>query len=104
MIRLNITVEIGDVLITQKDYPTAIHCYMLGIEHNCENAGVVLYNISCCYSMLNNKEEAIKYIEQAFIHQYTDLNNMKKDTDIDNIRNTKEFKALMKKYFPNYSE
>lgn len=57
-----------------------------------------LYNMACTYSLLNKKEEALQYMKQCLEAGYTDLEYFNLDNDFDNIRETPEFKALVKKY------
>lgn len=56
------------------------------------------YNAACVYSLLNKKDEALKCFGQCLEAGYCDFEYIKVDCDLDNIRNTNEFKALVKKY------
>lgn len=57
------------------------------------------YNLAAIASLENNSDEALKYLEKALDLGLDDEERILKDTDMDNIRNTKEFNSLMKKYF-----
>lgn len=54
----------------------------------------VAYNIACCYSLLNEKDSAIAWIEKTI-----DLGTylFVEDKDFDNIRESKEFKQVVEK-------
>ncbi|MFH0894923.1 MAG: caspase family protein [Bacteroidota bacterium] len=67
------------------------------IKYNPDNNSFY-YNIACYNSLLQKKDEAIKYLELALDKGWTNFKHIKKDTDLDNIRNTNEFKVLIKKY------
>lgn len=54
-----------------------------------------LYNLACAYSLDNQPKKAIKYLKAAVKYGYKSYDHMEKDTDLDNIRNKKEFKVLM---------
>lgn len=56
------------------------------------------YNAACIYSLANKKEEALKHFEKSLEGGYNDFMHIKTDDDLDNIRETPEFKALVKKY------
>ena len=60
----------------------------------------LFYNNADIYSLANNLEKAIEQLEISINKGYKDYGWMQQDTDLDNIRNTSEFKGLMKKYFP----
>ena len=71
-----------------------------GIEKFSQNY-LLFYNNACLYSLANNLEKAIEQLEISINKGYKDYGWMQQDTDLDNIRNTPEFKELMQKHFPN---
>lgn len=58
--------------------------------------GNIYYNLTCIYSLLNNKSSALTYLQKAIEAGYNDYGNVQNDTDLDNIRNEKEFVELNK--------
>lgn len=52
------------------------------------------YNFSCTYSLLNNKPMALTYLKKSIDAGYIDYAHIQKDSDLDNIRNEKEFKEI----------
>ena len=52
----------------------------------------------CLYSRLNEYEQAISYLHQAFEKGYCDFVHMDNDDDLDNIREMEEFKTLIEEY------
>ncbi len=56
------------------------------------------YNIACIYSLKHEESKALKFLSSAIRNGFNDFAHIQEDTDLDNIRNTAEFKALMKKY------
>lgn len=76
-----------------KDYKAAAQAYIASLKHYPDNE-VAAYNTACCYSLLNNKQEALKWLERA-----VDLGFYKfdQDPDMDNIRNTKQYKKILDK-------
>ncbi len=57
------------------------------------------YNLACIGSLENNKDEALKNFAKALELGFDNMEWIKQDPDLDNIRNTPKFKSLMKKYF-----
>jgi len=56
---------------------------------------LTLYNLACAESLLNNIPEAVKILEQAISAGFTNLEHLKEDKDLDNIRNTEGYKNLV---------
>lgn len=79
-----------------KEFDSCIYYYKKSLE--IEKNNETYYNISCCYSLLKNKKEALYYLEQALANGYKDFAHIKEDKDLDFIRNTTDFAALLKKY------
>lgn len=56
------------------------------------------YDAACMYSRLKEKENALKYLRIAFEKGYTKFRHVENDDDMDFIRNTPEFKALIDEF------
>ena len=56
------------------------------------------YDAACLYSVMGEKEKALSYLRQSLEDGYRRLAHIKRDRDLNNIRNTEEFKVLMKEY------
>lgn len=56
------------------------------------------YDAACLYSVMGEKEKALSYLRQSLEDGYRRFAHIKRDRDLNNIRNTKEFKVLMKEY------
>ncbi len=59
--------------------------------------GNIYYNLTCIYSLLDNKASALTYLRKAIDAGYNDYGHVQNDTDLDNIRNEKEFAELNNK-------
>jgi hypothetical protein len=55
------------------------------------------YNLACVYSLKKDKYNALEYFRTAVEKGFNDLANIKKDTDLDFIRNEEEFKKIIDK-------
>ena len=67
------------------------------IDNNIDDAGV-FYDATCLYSRMNEKEQALDYLRLAFEKGYHDFVHLDNDDDMDAIRNTEGFKALVNEY------
>ena len=56
------------------------------------------YDAACLYSVMGEKEKALSYLRQSLEDGYRRFAHIKRDRDLNNIRNTEEFKVLMKGY------
>jgi hypothetical protein len=59
--------------------------------------GNIYYNLTCIYSLSNNKSSALTYFKKAIDAGYNDYGHVQTDTDLDNIRKEKDFAVLNKK-------
>ncbi|TET32211.1 MAG: PDZ domain-containing protein [Planctomycetota bacterium] len=59
------------------------------IEINCH------YNTACAYSLLEEKEKAVEALKKAVKAGWGDIEHMKQDTDLDNIREMDEYKKII---------
>ena len=53
------------------------------------------YNLCCTYSLTGDKAMAITYLKKSIETGYFDYTHIQQDTDLDTIRNEKEFKILV---------
>lgn len=56
------------------------------------------YDAACLYSIMGDKEKAIFYLHKALEKGYRRFAHIKRDRDLNNIRTTTEYKALMAEY------
>lgn len=56
------------------------------------------YDAACLYSVMGEKEKALSYLRQSLEDGYRRFAHIKCDRDLNNIRNTEEFKVLLKEY------
>jgi predicted esterase len=74
-----------------KDYQGSVREYLALIRLYPDDA-VAAFNTACCYSLLNKKKEALKWLERA-----VDLGFYRFDPDPDmaNVRNTGQYKKIL---------
>lgn len=72
--------------------------FMEGIIAKEDDRSESYYGAACLYSIMNEKEKALDYLTKAFEHGYRRIAHMYADEDLDNIRDTPEYKILLEKY------
>ena len=58
------------------------------------------YDATCMYSIMSRHKEAIAHLKLAFENGYVNIGHLKKDDDLDNIRNLKEYLQLLDEWQP----
>jgi len=56
---------------------------------------VVLYNLACSYSLLNDLDKAFVFVKKAVTFGYCDFHHMQRDEDLNNLRSDSRFKRYM---------
>lgn len=56
------------------------------------------YDAACLYSIMGDKDKALDYLKKAFESGFNNFNHMLRDYDLDNIRDTEEYKSLVAQY------
>jgi len=84
----------GLKLLSEKRYKEASDMFREQSGKQPENP-IPVYNIACAESLLGNVSEALVYLNKAVDLGYTDLAHMLKDEDLNNIRNTEGFNAVV---------
>jgi superkiller protein 3 len=77
----------------------AIRCFMTAITLD-PNMAWAYYSVACLYALSGNKEQALNYLKQSLERGLSDKKHIESDPDMDSLREEKEFRGLMIKYFP----
>jgi len=96
--------EVGDMtknyytyyLGKEKKYEEIIK-YLKDSNKDFETNKDVLYEISCNYSLLDYKKQALNYLIKASKNSWDRIEHLNKDKDMDNIRDETKFKRISKK-------
>ncbi len=90
---LNMSRE-GGANLQKGDYRRAAFFFEIAERAGNERPNLI-YNLACIYSLAGNKKKALDYLEKAVKKGFNDLDLIKKDKDLDFIRNEKEFKEII---------
>ncbi|MGF7214759.1 Tfp pilus assembly protein PilF/uncharacterized caspase-like protein [Spirosoma lacussanchae] len=91
--------QLGIQFLYLKQYDKAQPCFerMVTLEPSNKLAP---YNLACLYSLQNQPDPALHWFEKSLQNGYNDFAHITKDSDLNNIRNTERFRALLTKYKP----
>ena len=79
----------------KKEYDKSIELFKQIISLHSENATTIYYNIACLYSLQNKKTDALDWLKKAIDSGYNNWDQLKKDPDLENIRQTSLYKRLV---------
>lgn len=78
-----------------KDYRRAIPAYEKAVELRAGFPSNAVYNIACCYALLGEKEQALKWLERAFDMGFRFLEDSQKDTDLQSLHDDPRFQRIV---------
>ncbi|HNY67079.1 MAG TPA: hypothetical protein PKM41_16755, partial [Deltaproteobacteria bacterium] len=79
------------------DDAAALEAFMALADLQPDNPGA-LYNIACLHARGNRTDEAVLWLQKAVNKGFTDWNLLKKDRDLETIRNTTFYRELMERH------
>ena len=62
---------------------------------------LVLFNVACLHALIDKREEALGYLERSVMNGFGHMESMVSDPDLDSIRRTPWFQAIMKAMSPD---
>ena len=95
----------ADALIPLANAYTRVGLYEKGLEIDKRlaklkpNDETIHYNLACSYSLLGITDKALEALEKSFQLGYRDLNHLRKDKDLNNLKNDARFAKLLEKHF-----
>ena len=82
------------VTAANKEYYKALTVFLDILNYAPEDAETH-YNIACMYARLKRVDEAIEWLQKALDKGYTNWESIKKDSDLDNIRDSSAYRDLI---------
>jgi len=87
----------GIAYTSSKDYEKALKDYFTVLEID-ENYFFAYYNLACVYSLKKEQEKACFFFRQAVKTGVLEWNEIEKDTDLENFRESFCYQQVMKQY------
>ncbi len=75
-------------------FSEAISAFKQSIDHN-HRVADSMYNIACSYSLMNDENNALQWLGDAIHNGFDSYDHIAADSDLDPIRSSPRFKALM---------
>ena len=97
---INALNQIAFIFAEKDNYQKAVDTFAKIIEIQPDNADSY-YNIACLYAKQKQTGESIEWLKLAFDRGFGSLNLLQNDSDLNNIRNTEEFRNIVNQYFPH---
>ena len=86
--------NLAGIYIIKGDHDKALQMYMNMIDREPDNF-VAYYNLACMYARQSKVDESINWLEQAVKRGFNDWDVLKTDKDLENIKDSSYFKALL---------
>lgn len=93
----NFYYELGSIYLNTGRYDSASTCFNKALSTN-KNDGFSMYGIATSYFLKGNTQNAMDWFEKSFQTKMIQPGEIKKDKLIGDLKNDKNFKALVKKY------
>ena len=86
--------SLGIIHTLRGEYDHAIEAFKKIIANDPDNADA-FYNIACIYSRQNKISDAVEWLKKAVDKGYNNLNNLRTDPDLDNIRDEPGYRKII---------
>ncbi len=84
----------GDSCYRVQDYEGAVGYYIEGLRAQPWDE-IYIYNLACCYGLLERADLATTYLRRAWRAGFRDMELLGRDTDFDAVRNDAAFSSLV---------
>jgi tetratricopeptide (TPR) repeat protein len=91
-----VRVHLGNSFLERGEYEKALEQYKRALEVEPKNS-IAHYNVACTLARLKKVDEALDALERAVQCGYRDFDWMEKDADLDNLRESPRYKALVRR-------
>lgn len=78
----------------QRRYQDAARAYVELLRMR-QGDALALYNLACCYGLLGNEAQAIRFLQAAWDAGFRDLEHIRSDPDFEKVRGKEYFKQLI---------
>ena len=86
---------LADASYESKDYRKAISAYEKALDLGAGFPSNLAYNIACCYALLGEKEQAMKWLEKSFDMGFRNLAHSQTDSDLKSLHDDPRFNKIV---------
>ena len=83
--------------VRKRQYDTAASLFRKILDLKPEHAETY-YNLACIHAMQDHLETSVAYLQAAIKHGYSNMMQIRRDADLENIRKTAYYQVLIKKH------
>ncbi len=87
--------QLAVVQYSAKDYKKAITAFEKLLELGGDVPPSTLYNIATCYALLDDKEQALKWLEKSFAEGYPNLERAQNDVNFKALKDDARFQKIV---------
>ena len=87
--------QLADAFYQSKDYRKSISAYEKAVELRAGFPSNAAYNIACCYALLGEKENALRWLEKSFAMGFRDLEQARIDSDLQSLHGDPRFLRIV---------
>lgn len=98
-----VRIHLGNSYLDREELDKALEQYRRALALEPDNS-IAHYNMACVFSRMKRIKEALDALERAVECGYRDVEWMEKDADLDNLRDTARYKALVQRLREQSSE
>lgn len=82
---LSVYIRTAEEAYGDGNYPLAVRYYLAGLSMNIDDE-ISIYNVACCYALMDEAYLAALYLQRAVIAGYRDMDHIRSDPDFDPVR------------------
>jgi tetratricopeptide (TPR) repeat protein len=87
--------EFANAAYESKDYRKAIAAYEKAMALGAGFPSNAAYNIACCYALLGEKEQALKWLDKSFDMGFRNLAHSQTDSDLQSLHDDPRFNKIV---------
>jgi tetratricopeptide (TPR) repeat protein len=87
--------QLANALYQSKDYRKSIAAYEKALELRNGFPSDAAYNIACCYALLGEKENALRWLEKSFDMGFRHLEHAQTDSDLESLHTDARFLRIV---------
>jgi beta-lactamase regulating signal transducer with metallopeptidase domain len=88
---------VGTKLLGMREYDLAIEALTVAAQNSGDAGDTSMYNLACAYSLVGRERQALSWLEQSVDAGFGQHELLLNDTDLDNLRDTADFRRIMDK-------
>ncbi len=91
---LSVYTRTAEEAYSEGNYPLAVRYYLAGLSMNIDDE-ISIYNVACCYALMEEAYLAALYLQRAVIAGYRDMDHIRSDPDFDGVRDDPYFNGAV---------